>query len=266
MLRPIPPAEVARRAADLIPDDAPARQRALAVLDGVLVGHAWVDDPAAPTALLVIEDADGTVYAGGACTPASVRDALAGLATASGDLVFGVSGPHDPLRALVPADPYWRGEAIDFTDREALDGEADARPALPADGSSLVRLDRASLPLTEWYEDTLFAFGSMEAWEELGVGFAMMVDGGVASESVAGPRCRGLLEMGVVTREPYRRRGYGTLVSAAVARACEARGDRVWWNANSENEPSIRIARHLGFRNERRYEVIACRAPLPPVT
>jgi GNAT superfamily N-acetyltransferase len=265
MLHAIPPAEVSPRTDELIPGDAPARQRALAVLDGVLAGHAWIDDPLAPSALLVIEDADGTVYAGGACTPSSVREALAGLATASGDLVFGFSGAADALRELVPADPYWRGEAIDFTDREAPPGEEEALGQVLADGASLVRLDRASLPLTESYEDTLIAFGSIEAWEEHGVGFAAMVNGLVAAESVAGPRCRGVLEMGVVTREPYRRRGYGTVVSAAVARACEERGDRVWWNANSENEPSIRIARHLGFRNERRYEVVACRAPLPPV-
>jgi GNAT superfamily N-acetyltransferase len=89
-----------------------------------------------------------------------------------------------------------------------------------------------------------------------------MVDGAVAAESNAGPRCRGLLEMGVVTREPFRRRGFGTLVSVAVARACEERGDRVWWNANATNVPSLAIARRLGFSTERRYEVVACHAPL----
>jgi RimJ/RimL family protein N-acetyltransferase len=102
----------------------------------------------------------------------------------------------------------------------------------------------------------------VERWEEHGIGCAVLVEGKVAAESIAGPRSRGMLEMGVVTREPYRRRGYGTLASRAVARACEERGYRVWWNANSENLPSIRIARRLGFRRERRYDLVACHAPL----
>lgn len=256
LLRPIPPAEVPPRADDLIPDDAPARQRALAVLDGALAGHAWVDDPVAPTALLVIEDADGTVYAGGACTPATVRDALAGVATASGDIVFGFRGPDDPLRDLVPIEPYWSGEAIDFTDRVP---PADESASLAApDGTRVIQLDAATLPMTEWFEDTIHAAGSIERWMELGIGFAVMVGDEMAAEATAGPRCRGLMEMGVITRERFRGRGFGLLVSRLTARACDARGDRVWWNANSGNAPSLAIARRLGFRTERRYELVAC--------
>lgn len=261
-MRKIAPTDVASGAEQLLSPELPARPRALAVLDGVLSGHAWVDDVASPNALLVIEDADGTVYAGGALTGAAVREALVGLATASGDLVFGFSGPTDPLRELVPTDPYWRGEAIDFTNRVPPAGEADRLGAPLADGARLVQLDVSLLPLTEWYADTLHGFGSAERWEQLAIGYAVMVDGAVAAESNAGPRCRGLLEMGVVTREPFRRRGFGTLVSVAVARACEERGDRVWWNANATNVPSLAIARRLGFSTERRYEVVACHAPL----
>jgi hypothetical protein len=65
----------------------------------------------------VLEDGDGTVYGGGELTSDRVAAALRRVKTASGDLIFGFSGPDDPLRLLVPAEPYWRGEAIDFTDR-----------------------------------------------------------------------------------------------------------------------------------------------------
>jgi GNAT superfamily N-acetyltransferase len=228
------------------------------VLDGVLAGRVWADVPSAPGAVLVMETADGTVWAGGRLTREAVADAVTGVETMAGDLIFGFAGPDDPMRDLVPGEPYWRGEAIDFTDRQPADTSGQVVPA----GCELVRIDPALLPRTEWGADTIHAFGSAERWEELGVGYALVRDGELLAECLAGPRARGLLEMGVVTREAHRGHGYGTLVSRAVAEACEARGDRVWWNANADNEPSIRIARRIGFTMERRYELVALHAPL----
>ena len=209
--------------------------------------------------ILAIEDADGTVYGGGALTAEAVAAALDGVSTAAGDLIFGFSGPDDPMRSMVPSEPYWRGEAVDFTDRVPPDDdEAASDPDL--DGVRVVRLNASLLPGTEWYMDTVHAFGSAERWEQLAVGFAVMAGDRMLAEATAGPRTRGLLEMGVITREDARRQGYGTLVSRLTARACEADGDRVWWNANADNAPSLAIARRLGFRRERRYELVACHA------
>ena len=245
----------------LIRSDAPARMRAVAVLDGTLVGRAWLDDPAHPRAVLIIEDADGTTYAGGDLTREVVAATLAGLPTRSGDLIFGFAGPDDPLRDLVPGDPYWRGEAIDLTDRVPNPDEASLLTRELEGGAHLVRLDATTLPMTEWYEDTIHAAGSLERWLEASIGFGVLREGELLAEATAGPRCRGWLELGVITREAHRGHGYGTLVSCAVARACEAGGDRVWWNANADNAPSLAIARRIGFRTERRFELVACRAP-----
>lgn len=246
----------------LVRPDVAARPRMLAVLDGVLTGRVVVDDPTAPSWAVIVETADGTVWAGGDVTRERLGDALRGLETRSGDLIFGFAGPDDLLRDLVPTEPYWRGEAIDFTDREPPPDEpALADEALP-DTARLVEIDARRLRATAWAGDTLHAFGSEAAWERLGVGFGVVVDGRLVAEATAGPRARGMLEMGVATREEHRGRGFGTLVSRCVARTCEARGDRVWWNANAGNLPSLAIARKLGFRTERRYDLVACRAPL----
>jgi GNAT superfamily N-acetyltransferase len=243
----------------LIRTDAPTRLRALAVLDGVLAGRVWADEPIDPTVALMIEDADGTVWGGGALTAAMVAETLTSVETASGDLIFGFADADDPLRALVPGTPYWTGEAIDFTDRHPSDDEPETLERRLEDGHRIVSLDATTLPLVEWFEDTLRAFGSIERWTEFGIGFGVLADDELASEAMAGPRVRGLMEMGVATRERFRGRGYGTLVSRLTARACEARGDRVWWNANAGNHPSIAIARRIGFQHERQYELAACR-------
>ena len=115
---PLSPAAATRQR--LIRSDAPTRPRALAVLDGRLAGRVWADDAASPSAAIVIEDADGTVYAGGALTRDLVADTLADVATASGDLIFGFADARRRRCAVsCRTEPYWRGEAIDFTDRAA---------------------------------------------------------------------------------------------------------------------------------------------------
>jgi len=252
--------------AALIRPDMPTRLRAVAVLDGVLAGRVWVDDADSPRRALLIEDADGTVYPGGALGRDEVATALDGVQTRSGDLIFGFASPDDPAQDLVPDEPYWRGEAIDFTDRRPEPDEQEvvraAVAALPA-SVRVAALDAPMLQQTEWYEDTLHAFGSVERWETLAVGFGVLRGDQLVAECLAGPRTQdGWLEMGVATREAHRGRGYGTLVSRLVARACEARGDRVWWNANVGNAASLAIARRIGFRSERPYELVALRSPL----
>ena len=266
MLIEISPPVPGVTASQLIPADVPARPRADAVLDDRLTGRIWVDDPGAPRAVLVIETGDGTVYGGGRLSANDIRSALTGVGTASGDLIFGFAGLDDPTRGLVPGDPYLAGEAIDFLRRRAPDDEAAEVTRAPVDGGRVVRIDASLLPQTTWYADTLHAFGGVDRWEAFGVGYGVMIGDELVAEAMAGPRNRGQAEIGVVTRKAHRGRGHGTLVSRLVARACEAQGDTVWWNANAENAPSIAIARRLGFQEERRYDLVACRAPLTPVT
>ena len=105
MIVQLSPGSIGPRVERNIPADAPARPRALAVIDGVLAGSVWADDPDEPTWTVVVEKADGTVYAGGAVS-ASVLDAIMpGVKTAAGDLIFGFTGPDDPLRSIAPTRP-----------------------------------------------------------------------------------------------------------------------------------------------------------------
>ena len=181
------------------------------------------------------------------------------MATASGDLIFGFADGDDPLRGLVPAEPYWRGEAIDFTERRPAPDEADRLRAAPVEGARLEQLDRRTLGKTVWHDDTLHAFGSIERWEENGIGYGAFIGDELVAESVAGPRIGGLLEMGVVTREAHRGKDSGRREPCRGALVRGARRSGVV-ERDAANAPSLAIARRLDSRLERRYEVIACHA------
>jgi RimJ/RimL family protein N-acetyltransferase len=244
----------------LLPETLPTRARALAVLDGVLAGRVWTDAADSPSWAVVIETADGTVFAVGDVTAEVVRRVAAEATTRSGDLIFGFAGPDDPIRSLLPDEPYYVGRAIDFTERVPPSDQRDllARP-LP-DDLRLVPLDAALLPRIEWADDTLHAFGSVDAWTELGLGWCLLDrSGAVVAQGMAGPRTRGSMEMGVWVHESHRRRGFGILVSLYTAVACEVAGARVWWNTNVDNGASIGIARRIGFTCERAYDLVAYR-------
>jgi len=243
----------------LIPADAPTRPRALAVLDGVLTGRILTDGTARPGWALIVETADGTVLCGGDPSAEAVRLALASVTTESGDLIFGFNGPDDPVRQVLPSNPYYEGRAIDFTDRVAPADEAEFLARDAPDGLRLVELDAGLLPRTEWADDTIHAFGSAEAWSERGIGRCLLDGDEVVAQGMAGPRARALLEMGVWTRPSHRRRGLGIFVSLHAAVACGARGGAVWWNTNADNAGSVGIARRIGFSTERRYDLVAYR-------
>lgn len=238
---------------------APTRARALAVLDGVLTGRVLTDGAAQPGWALVVETGDGTVYGGGDLSAEALRRAIASVSTASGDLIFGFDGPDDPIRRLLPPDPYYAGAGIDFTDRVSPTDEAELLDRVMPDGLRLVDVDAELLPRTEWADDTIHAFGSLEAWTEAGIGRCLVAGDEVVAQAMAGPRTRGLMEFGVWTHPTHRRRGLSTLVSLHTAVACEAHGDVVWWNTNAENVGSIRTARRIGFTEERRYDLVAYR-------
>ncbi|MEN9938556.1 MAG: acetyltransferase, partial [Chloroflexota bacterium] len=75
----------------------------------------------------------------------------------------------------------------------------------------------------------------------------------VVCEAATGAAVEGLIEVGVTTREDERGRGLATAACAALITSCEADGLSTWWDCAAQNTPSTRLARRLGFRDERTY-------------
>ena len=67
---------------------------------------------------------------------------------------------------------------------------------------------------------------------------------------------RGVTEIGAVTAEAHRRKGYAKMTCGYLARDCEALGFTTHWTCHASNAGSVKVAQALGFRSERPYELI----------
>lgn len=105
--------------------------------------------------------------------------------------------------------------------------------------------------ITNWMRSN---WGSADAFMEHGFGFAMVHDNKVVSwciaDCVSGTEC----EVGIRTREDYRRQGLATLTVAATVDYCLSQGfTKIGWHSNEENLGSIGTAEKVGFVLTRDY-------------
>lgn len=227
------------------------------VLEGQHVGRIFVDDPTSPTAALVHLACEYTFLLGDASNEAfaaaTQRLLLNELASSP--------APYGQLLFLIPTTDAWHADIlrrycdfrIDDIRRKAFtfDPEAyrarhnDWRTRLPAD----VTLCRYDGGLAESAGGLAEFWGSIDRFLADGFGFALMRDGEPVSRCHTVLVGAGEAEISVETADAYRRRGLATLTACAFIDHALQRGLTPSWSCWAHNEPSVALARHLGFRS-----------------
>jgi hypothetical protein len=239
--------------------DLPAGLRCSAVLGGYTRGIVHADDAHRSTWAVLRENVYGTLYPVGALT-ADVLTNMIGRYSARGEALIGY-WPGDPLAALLPASPQYRGTVLDFTGRSGSLSEL--LNAVP-DGCEVRRMDVSLLKRSRNYEEMVKAHGSIDAAAQKEVAFCLMRGETIVCEASAAPLSPRVMEVGMVTHEDYRRRGYATFLCAHLIAHLERRGFATYWNCNAENVPSAIIARRLGYQREHEYRLMAWRPSKEP--
>ncbi|CAG7616342.1 GNAT family N-acetyltransferase [Paenibacillus allorhizosphaerae] len=99
------------------------------------------------------------------------------------------------------------------------------------------------------------AWPSKERFLEKGIGYCIVEGNTIASW------CLSLFvdskhhELGLMTDEAYRRKGYAKAAASACARRCLDDGKIPHWNCDDHNKGSIHVAESIGFKKEREYDV-----------
>lgn len=81
---------------------------------------------------------------------------------------------------------------------------------------------------------------------------AAVIDGEVVSLAHTFAWCPMYVDLGVTTHEQFRNQGMATAAAAIVANEIQKRGRVPVWSTGLDNEPSMRIAKTLGFRETSR--------------
>ena len=252
-MRTISPHQLTPAIAALFDSAKPTMLRAFNVLEGTTQGQIVADDRAQPSWAIVRDPAYGTLYLGGEFTSALLASLVDHFRT-QGDVGIGC-WPDDPIADLLPPNPAYDGSTLYFTERSPGVALASLQPELPPD-YTLKQRDEDLFAQSFDYESTLAAFGSVANVMRSTLGVVLLHDGVVACEAATAAPTHGQIEVGVTTAEAYRQRGFATTACARLIELCEAQDYATWWDCAKQNIASTRLARKLGYQNEREYRYV----------
>jgi RimJ/RimL family protein N-acetyltransferase len=235
----------------------PLAIRCFAVLDGSIRGQIWTDNLTKPTWGAVQEAAFGTLFLGGRPNATLVCELVEELRQEQ-DVALAL-WPNHPYNQLLPSASDFDGRELEFTDRP-LGADPLSDLVVPED-CELRPIDATWFERCRYRDYYAAYFGSAERTLEQGFGFCLVKGQELLSEAFAADAALGMIEIGTITGEAYRRRGYGALVCAQLIRECEARGYRTYWNCAKENQASAGLARRLGHQTEKEYRYVVWYPP-----
>jgi RimJ/RimL family protein N-acetyltransferase len=223
-----------------------------AVLRGRHAGRAWVDDVREPSQCVLRTDALLTFVS--RHISQNFLDAAIPQLRRTGSLWL-VWPPEMSSRLIAPAATGVTTR-LEFYDYDPQSRRlSDLRARLP-EGFEIQPIDRDLLQRCEWRSDMEFFCGSLDNFLANGIGLCLMQGDEIICEAYASSLGETHAEIGAVTREAYRGRGYAPVTCAFLIKVCEGRGYQAYWSCDADNLASIRVARKLGFRQEKSYQIL----------
>ena len=236
----------------LFDPDVPDNPVLWAVLEGHHTGKALVDNLHHPSQCVLRTDAVLTFF-GHQTTQLFLNEAIAYFRHIGA--VWLVWPPAISSRLLEP-EAGSIIQRLEFYDYDPCsDMLVQSRQSLPS-GFEIHPIDRQLLERCEWRSDMEFYCGSADSFLANGLGLCLMQGNEIIVEAYVSSFGLVSAEIGAVTHEAYRGRGFAPIACAYLIEACEQRGYRAYWSCDADNPASIRVARKLGFRQEKAYQIL----------
>jgi len=217
-----------------------------ATLEGRTPGKVYVDHADRPQQCLVVINFLNFTFMGGTVDQAWLTQSVNELCQTQKIML---NWTETVATTLQPP-----GEPAEIRGGLAFDQCRPVQPAPLPPGHTLRVIDRALLARCLWHEVMVLACGSTENFLAQGMGLCLLQGDEICSEAYAVWQGVGKFEIGIVTHEQHRQRGYAHLVCQHLIKWCEAQGYSPYWSCMQENVASAATARKLGFQKEQAYQ------------
>jgi len=236
------------RIVPLFRPDPPHATMIYSALEGRTPARAYVDDAGAPTQCLLVTSFLGFTFLGRSPGAAPRTEWLAqAISTLRRTQDLYLNWPaQSATQGGPPVLPDRVQDGLEFRDR--LPPPLTSLPA----GHHLQLVDGGLFTSCMWHHDIVMAFGTTENFLLYGIGLCLMEGDEICSEAYAVWRGAGRFEIGIVTAEVYRGRGYAFIICQRLMRLCEAAGRPTCWSCFADNTASANLARKLGYQTEHR--------------
>lgn len=247
---------------------------ALAVIEGSCPGSIWVDSIAHPRTAFMASP-EGHFLVGHEGNPIFNEDLNTLIRHAL--LRKDTDGQHVPGMVLVCHPEEWSRQFdvvlaghVPIPERRLHylfeRSRVGWRNKLPI-GFSIERLDQELLNqpgnripehVTQWM---VHNWGSADSFLRQGLGFCVVQGDEIVSWCLTDCRSGNACEIGIRTRQEYRRQGLATLAVAAMVEECLCQGlTTIGWHCHETNLGSRGVAENTGFVKEREYMSYLCLA------
>jgi GNAT superfamily N-acetyltransferase len=248
----ITPSQVTPIFKSLFDRKVPTGIRCYAVLGGGNAGRIFIDDLEHPRMGYVWEQDDGTLYQGGVPDWHMVEQ-MVDLLRKNGPVALSFRD-GDPCVNNFPPDPDAGAECVEL--ERPING-SDLTPflSLPA-GYDVFRMGRDLIERSPRLDETLFRYGNLDTYLETGMDVCILHGDEYVCEAGTDMEVDGVREAGIVTERPYRGKGFGTIAVAHLLKWCDELGCATYWDCVKLNIGSLKMARKLGYGNERSYKLL----------
>jgi RimJ/RimL family protein N-acetyltransferase len=226
-----------------------------ATLMGHTPGRAWVDDPGNPSQCLVRVNGS-LVFISSSADQAFLEEGFEIIKQFS-HVVF-VSRRGESTLQIPKADRIL--QRLEFAEYDAESQSiADLINGGLPDGFEIRDIDTELVKKIDSREDIESYCGSLENFLAHGFGICLMQSGEIVSEAYAPFVTARNAELATFTKEAHRGHGYATKTCARFIQTCRGRGLEPYWSCDADNLASASVARKLGFKHEREYEILLYR-------
>lgn len=232
------------------------------ILEGRSAGTIFTDNKNNPSFVLVCSPSiasspNAYAYLGGELDQASLRKIASYLKTLPKvSLVVPLDWKFRTFFEKLGFNPVERVQLLrpfDFFDLDSW------KQSLPAQ-YTISRIDEENFSQCNWHSFILNCYGDNEHFFANGMGFCLLDQGVITSESY-GLIANGKAEIAVVTDQKYRGQSLGTIICAIMLDYCYENNLEPCWNCDVGNPASAAIAKKLGFEENCKYLFLKWTAP-----